>query len=443
MLKSVSLSLKWGKLGLSFKNNYKWITSTNDGCINLKGQLLELGVLGIKFGQFLYSNKEIISHDQLHIFESFLSDNSVHSKEETYKMIQLSDDSNFTKNNTITIDNNILGSGSLAQTHICYLNNDTTRKYVLKVAHPNILDLKNEIVVLKYLIKTVSYFSQINIDWESFFKNIETQIDFNNESDNMKIFYEIYKNYEKIEVPQLIHGDRYYIVMTFCEGVQLNLVDVKSEKYFSAVRLIASSFLHTSYKYFITHGDLHKGNILVKPNGHIALLDFGLCNNLMNEKTKTNETNELLYIYHNFFYTLDYKNTDKLFNSLFIFNEKYDKSILIKNFIKKISLAEKPKDKKNIQEVTAFKINLVKGLIKFSYKNNLKIKENLINLITQLFIMESLIQTPYYNGTVLFRTLSHMKKDDFFKNEMSEYILKFHELEYNNEIDEVVKKRYA
>ena len=36
------------------------------------------------------------------------------------------------------------------------------------------------------------------------------QCDLNNEANNMKKFYEIYKNYDKIEIPELIYSNKYF-----------------------------------------------------------------------------------------------------------------------------------------------------------------------------------------------------------------------------------------
>jgi hypothetical protein len=63
---------------------------------------------------------------------------------------------------------------------------------------------------------------------------------------------------------------------------------------------------------------------------------------------------------------------------------------------------------------------------------------SLLNLI----LLESYTKSNVYNGNILLRTLSYMKTDEFFMNEMSEYILKFYKLEYENEDKLLIKIRY-
>jgi len=435
MFKSIDLTIKWIQLGLLIHNNYDWLTKREEGCLEFKRQLNELGIMGVKLGQFLYSNKLIISPVLLYLFEDFLSYNKTHTIKETHEMLQKSNNyDEFIKKYNIEIEDSVLASGSLAQTHICYLNGNKEKKYVLKIANPEIIYLETELNILKTLVKTVSYFKSINIDWDSFFKNIATQIDFNVEAENIKIFYKIYKKYDKIEIPEMVYSGNYFIIMSYCEGIQMNLIDQKSELYIKATNLLTASFLHSSYKHFITHGDMHKGNVLVKPNGNIALLDFGICSHFIQDKNDRSEINDILYTYLDFYYNTNLLNVVKIMKSLFIYNKatKIDLEAIFKNILQEYVINDsKDKDK-----------YMFSNLIQFSYKNNFKIKESLINLLSQLLILDSFVIKEKYNGSLLFRTLSYMKSEPFFMNEMGEYIKMFYKLEYNNEKIEEIKKLY-
>ena len=44
------------------------------------------------------------------------------------------------------------------------------------------------------------------------------------------------------------------------------------------------------------------------------------------------------------------------------------------------------------------------------------------------------------NGMVSIRTMSYMKREPFFMDEMGDFILKFYEIEYNSECQEVRNK---
>ena len=232
MFNQINLSLKWLYFIIIFKSNFSWMTATTEGGIYLKEKLTNLGILGIKLGQYLYSHSLLINDEVKDALEPLLSHNKIHTKKETRQMLDFDDsnkcnDSNKCDESIESIDyDNILGSGSLAQTHICYLKNDASKKYVLKVAHPEILNLENEVNVVKNLFKIVSFFINIKVNWNSFFENISEQCDLNNEANYMKKFYEIYKNYDKIEIPELVYSNKYFIIMSFCEGIQINKLDI-------------------------------------------------------------------------------------------------------------------------------------------------------------------------------------------------------------------------
>ena len=189
-------------------NTVDYLTFVPDTSTNQEN-LLNLGIIGIKFGQFLYTRKDILNEKSSDGLEPLLSNNSIHSEEDTRKMLNY-DKTNYRINNIHHIEKECIGSGSLAQVHICYLKNNPKKKYVLKVAHPCIFELENEVKMLKSVLNIFGKFKKINIDWDTFFKNITVQTDLNNEANNMKKFSDIYKNYEKIDIPELIYNDKYH-----------------------------------------------------------------------------------------------------------------------------------------------------------------------------------------------------------------------------------------
>jgi predicted unusual protein kinase regulating ubiquinone biosynthesis (AarF/ABC1/UbiB family) len=407
---------------IKLNNNFSWMTTTTEGGIYLKEKLVNLGILGIKFGQYLYSQSLIINDDVKNILEPLLSHNKIHTKEETQQMLDL-DDLNKYSELIESIDyDNVLGSGSLAQTHICYIKNEHTKKYVLKVAHPYIFNLENEINVVKNIIKTASYLKNIKVNWNSFFENISEQCDLNNEANNMKKFYEIYKDYDKIEIPALIYSNKYFIIMSYCEGTQMNKLDKKSQEYNNGCKLLSSCFFHTLYKYNIIHGDLHPGNILVKENGNISLVDFGICIEL------NKNSNKILYNLRNL---MLYNTTEHFF--IFLNNIIHDYNYYANN-INMDDDNEINKFKKQILEIIE-SINVlnmkmfVNKLVNFCRDNKILLLENNLYFITQFLLLENFFtkKKRHFN----FITLYYMKNDSFFMNEMSKFILDFYKLEYS------------
>jgi predicted unusual protein kinase regulating ubiquinone biosynthesis (AarF/ABC1/UbiB family) len=423
---------------------FKWISNTSDGGIYLKKQLINLGIIGIKLGQYLYTQRYILKNESRDQLESFLNHNKTHTLNDTKKMISL-DKSNIFNFLVESINDEVLGSGSLAQTHLCYLKDDPN-KYVLKVLHPDVLKLKYELEIIKFIIKIVSYFKRININWNDFFNNISEQCDLTIEAYNTIEFYYIYKNYDKIEIPYIIHSHKNYIIMTFCEGISMNKLDRYSKEYKLATNLVASSFLHTSYKHSIIHGDLHQGNILVKENGNIALIDFGICKKLASNKYRcmnvnssdyeiSNHYNDILYVYEDFVYNSNYEILEKITK----LNDK-QKEIsfeLGKKFIINYNL-NMPK----CTDPDAKNMYFLPSLGEYCFKYNIILDSDFLYFIINLILLESYTKSNVYIGNILLRTLSYMKTDKFFMDEMSDYILKFYKLEYDNEDKLLIKIRY-
>lgn len=418
MFKDIYSYIKWIIFVVKVILNYKWFCRTKEGCICLKQNLLHLGITGIKIGQMLYTNDGFIAPDHKHLLQDLLANNSTHSISETYKMIYLSKDNNII-DDIETISEDILGSGSLAQVHMCSLKRMTNKKCVIKVCHPVIFELEKEVKILKSLITWICYFTKVDIEWSHFFKSISKQMDMNYEASNIKLFKEMSKNYNNIEIPELIYSSNYFIIMTFCQGIEMYKLEKNSEVYTSASNIISAFSLYTFYKFGMNHGDLHEGNILVKSNGDIALVDFGIVNIL--EENINN--NQILYFFQKCKYKLSPRNLLKLFEFIVI----NDKRILIPGFIQKCQDFIQMNNLTN-QNTRQNNLSLINCLLSFCKQYNLQINSVLINSLIQFFNLESFHIYPHETSAVL-RTTSYMKKDDFFMNEMGNYILKLYKLE--------------
>ncbi len=219
--------------------------------------------------------------------------------------------------------------------------------------------------------------------------------------------------------------------MTYCEGIQINKLDKYSPEYISGTNLTAACFLHSSYKYNICHGDLHPGNILVKPNGNIVLLDYGIC-----YKGNMDERNKLLYVYRKSLFDLDYNSINELFKHILVDFKKLNYNELIFIFIKYISMKQVLKNN-NKEDLFFFTT-----LVNFCKENNIIIKGDSIHMILQVILLDSFAYAYGHNGSILLRTLSYMKTEEFFMNEMEEYILDFYNIESNNETNLRVKNKY-
>ena len=385
-IKNILNSFKWIYFMIQFRIYNKWMLNTYDGGMYLKKRLTNLGILGIKIGQYIYtfSHIFIISDEVRDILKDLLSYNNTHPFDYTLDVL-LKDNNNYIENIEY-IDRNILGSGSIAQVYMCYLKNEPTKRYVLKISHPDLINLENEVKILNRLIQHVMFFIKINVDWQHFYDNILVQTDLRNEGNNIIEYGKIYRNYDKIEIPRLMYCNKYYIVMTYCEGIHLNQVEKYTDQYYMATSILMSSIINSIYNNNICHSDLHPGNIIVKPNGYISLIDFGICN-------KYNNLQDLLYrhIHLNTYYDMESANI--ILNYIIVNkpNQIMDYSNILLDIIKNINA--------NNEKYTNSVI--FRNLFKLCKEQRLLLSGDVLFIISQLKVLESYAD-PYYNtsGTI-------------------------------------------
>jgi ubiquinone biosynthesis protein len=253
-------------------------------CKQLREKLTQLGILGIKLGQYMCNRSDISTPCMKNELKQLLSQNKIHSvlytnqllEEHGYDELEIGD---------------IIGSGSMTQVYQCTIKT-TGEVVVLKIKHPEVMFLSREIRVIKRVIYSLGYIPFFkgkifrHMDWDEFFSAIEEQLDMNNEIRSMQMYETIYNSplQSHISIPKMIYGTRDFIVMSFCPGKHLYEFSKEDPVYQKAHNLFVSSMIHMGFIYQFMHGDIHEGNILVKENGDISIIDFGVCMKLSMEQ---------------------------------------------------------------------------------------------------------------------------------------------------------------
>ena len=412
--------IKWILFVYWFSRNYNIIRIDTVYARQFKNRLENLGIMGIKFGQYICSRTDITTDIMKQELQIFLSENKLHSMNHTMMIL------NKAKINNIIIED-VIGSGSLTQVYRCrlpaYSMNDT---FVLKVKHPDVCKIKYEISALKYLLKILSCFNRfklfINVDWNNFFMLLETQLDLNNEKKFMEKYYSIYNNNKNeikdITIPRYIVGNEDFIIMTYCEGKPLNTYPRDSIQYRKAMILFGSSTMHTFYKHMIIHGDIHEGNILVRDDGSISIIDFGICIELNDDECHG------IYALSNFANDPTYNNIKlvvyALAQSLDIYNNIIDIDILsqeIYDMVIKIDVANKNNNKRSTINNT---FNIV---VNVTNKYNVLIKSNILLYFMNIALTESL--SPFIGEEKLVEmslVMLYMKNNKYFVEECEHFL---------------------
>ena len=425
----IIILISWLRFMYWLGRNYNNIKNNRDCAKLLKEKLENLGILGIKLGQYMCTRIDITSDIMKEELQGFLNNNKTHGMDHTMNIL------NKANINNIIIED-IIGSGSLTQAYMCRLPlYSTNETFVLKVKHPEIANMNNEIYVVKKIIRFMSCFNRfkffINIDWNGFFNLLEIQLDLNNEKRFMEKYYSMYNNNSEITIPRYIVGGSDFIIMTYCMGKTLNCYNRDSTIYKKAHNLFACSVYHTFFTNMILHGDIHEGNILVRDDGTISIIDFGICIEFSDDdikgimatsKFENDPTKENLY---------------NFVNGIIYPYDIYNKNINMNNIVSKIY-----DDYNNVyskEKLTNFNDN-INRIITNLKQYNVIMKNNILLYLLNVLLISGM--SPYnekYNMTPII-ALSYMKKNKFFTKECELFLNEYYNIMYKKIPIDLIKK---
>lgn len=249
----------------------------------------ELGPTFIKFGQILADRPDLASD---------------HLREELKKL--QSDAKSMDDDLAIHIIENELGdpidqvflhfnkkhiaSASIAQVYTATLK--TGERVAIKVQRPNIkhkieIDLILMKILAKQLLKTYPGLASFNIIGfvEDFGENLMKELDFTNEASNMLRFTDMFKDDHRCYIPHVYtkYLRQRLLVMEFIEGFKPDdVVGLRAAGF--DTQIIAENGTHVVLKMILTHGffhaDPHPGNIFIRGDNQIVLLDHGMAASL-------------------------------------------------------------------------------------------------------------------------------------------------------------------
>ena len=175
-----------------------------------------------------------------------------------------------------SVDLNVFMSGSIGQVHMAsYKGKDI----VFKVQYVGLADrTKTDLKMLDSITGYLYYFS----DMKNAISDIRTQmfdeLDYKKEAANQERMFDIYKDSETVHIPEIIpelSTDK-VLGMYYVEGRCLkDFIENSIQEERNKFGLCAIKFVfQTIYKHGILYSDLHYGNLLVKKDSTMCVLDF-------------------------------------------------------------------------------------------------------------------------------------------------------------------------
>lgn len=184
-----------------------------------------------------------------------------------------------------------IGSASIGQVHRARLK--TGEEVVVKVQRPEVADLiDTDLNIIKVVVARGEKFFERNgiinlLDVvEAFERSMQKELDYTNEARNIQMFRATFKKHKKFFAPAAYraYSTKKILVLEFVKGCKIT--DVAQLKAWNLdpakiAEIGIDIYLTQIFEYGIFHADPHPGNVLVREDGVICLIDFGMVGKLM------------------------------------------------------------------------------------------------------------------------------------------------------------------
>ncbi|QUC64694.1 AarF/ABC1/UbiB kinase family protein [Nitrosopumilus sp. K4] len=251
---------------------------------------ISLGPVYIKLGQWLSSRADILPQPYLEELAK-LQDNVPAAPFDQVKPI-IENDIGPIDETFENIDPNPVSGASLGQV---YRGTLSGQEIVVKVKRPGIETVvKEDIKVLKKILPLALRFVDPNLRFSAkamlsqFIETIHEEMDYTNESTNLKkIKHDMEKN-DKVVVPEVYdkYSSKNVLTMEYLPGIKVTNVEALNEKGIDRQKLVVDVhkvFFTMLLRHSVFHADPHPGNISVTDNGKLILYDYGMVGRLDNE----------------------------------------------------------------------------------------------------------------------------------------------------------------
>lgn len=251
---------------------------------------ISLGPVYIKLGQWLSSRADILPQPYLEELAK-LQDCVPAAPFEQVKSI-IENDLGPINEKFDDIDPNCISGASLGQV---YRGTVSGQQIVIKVKRPGIEKIvKEDIKVLKKLLPLALRFVDPNLRYSAkamlsqFIETIHEEMDYTNESANLKkIKHDMEKN-NKVVVPSVYddYSSKNVLTMEYLPGIKITNVESLDEKGIDRQKLVIDVhkvFFTMLLRHSVFHADPHPGNISVTDDGKLILYDYGMVGRLDND----------------------------------------------------------------------------------------------------------------------------------------------------------------
>lgn len=249
----------------------------------------ELGPTFVKLAQILSNRPDMLPQPLIDEFEK-LQD---HVPPFPFEQVQSTIKSQLGEDIEDLFDNfnpEPLASASIGQVHKARLKDGT--EVVVKIQRPGVKEvIELDLGIMKDVVnRTERYLKKQGIInagdvVRALDRSMSKELDYRNEARNITRFRKLYKDYKNFYIPKAYKEwtNEKVMVIEFARGCKIS--DVKQLKAWGHdPKKVAENgmdiYLTQIFEYGIFHADPHPGNVLVRKDGVICLIDFGMIGQL-------------------------------------------------------------------------------------------------------------------------------------------------------------------
>lgn len=274
----------------------KWERLVTKQAVEFKQVALSLGGLLIKVGQFLSTRADIMPASFLEELEGLTDRVPATPREAAIEVLEKEWNVPY-QTFLAQLSEQPIASASIGEVYKGTLNDGTL--VAIKIQRPNIeriiqLDFKAMQIVIWFAKRFTSFKKQIDFDrlLREMIDVIGAELNFLQEMKNGENFAERFANTEGLQFPVYheAYSTRRVLVMDWIEGSRVTDLKFLEEHSIDRKQLaerVFFIFLEQVLEGGQFHADPHSGNILVKEDGTIVLIDFGMVGQISPAQTKS------------------------------------------------------------------------------------------------------------------------------------------------------------
>ncbi len=275
--------LQWGKRLISRKN--REISGDLTTPVRIRMALQDLGPTFVKFGQVLSTRPDLVPHDVIEELCKLQEDVPPFSSEMIHQRIE-EELGKSAAELFKSFDDLPLAAGSLGQVHCAVARNGLP--LAVKVLRPNVVhnverDLSLMLELAQLMEKHIpesQVFDPVGLV-NHFMRTIRREMNYHREARTIQEFARLFKNDNRLYVPRILEecSTSCVLTMEFIDGIRTDNREALIAAGIDPKRVAidgANIFLKQMFEFGVFHGDPHPGNIRVRRDGSIALIDYGM-----------------------------------------------------------------------------------------------------------------------------------------------------------------------